>query len=351
MSERRPRRLFGQHPLRWVLLIAALTLAAVFLTPKASRAIGDLHHLHDANQWWLAVSVAAEAASLLAFSFGTWTLIEPGSRPRFTRVVRLDLVTVALSHAVPAGSAAGTALGYELLEEEGVGPVESGFVKVSQSLLATMVLQVLLGVALTLKMATYGTNLTNAGLGAAGGVLLLLTLVFFWMLGYRPEAVRRIAVRVLRPIPRVPEERVGEVILEFSGHLRALLATPTRLAVVCLWSAGNWLFDLASLWFALHAFGAAVNPVLVGVGFFVAQVAALLPISPAGLGVVEGSLVPLLISFGVASPVALLGVLAWRLVNFWLPLPIGGAAYLLILADRRRRARNRRPVAQPITES
>ena len=32
--------------------------------------------------------------------------------------------------------------------------------------------------------------------------------------------------------------------------------------------------------------------------------------------------------FGVPSGVAAAGVLSWRLVNFWLPIPFGGAAYL-----------------------
>jgi hypothetical protein len=49
--------------------------------------------------------------------------------------------------------------------------------------------------------------------------------------------------------------------------------------------------------------------------------------------------VPLLIGFGTSFTVAVLGVLCWRLVNYWLPMPIGGVAYLGILAGRRRERR------------
>ena len=36
----------------------------------------------------------------------------------------------------------------------------------------------------------------------------------------------------------------------------------------------------------------------------------------------------LLIGFGVTRSVATLGVLGWRVVNFWLPIPTGAAAYV-----------------------
>jgi hypothetical protein len=42
----------------------------------------------------------------------------------------------------------------------------------------------------------------------------------------------------------------------------------------------------------------------------------------------------LLVSFGVTRTVATLGVLAWRLVNFWLPIPAGAIAYISLKVPR-----------------
>jgi uncharacterized protein (TIRG00374 family) len=126
-----------------------------------------------------------------------------------------------------------------------------------------------------------------------------------------------------------------------SERLRELIKTPSVLARVAFWSLGNWVFDLVSLWAALRAFGSPPSPVLVAVAFCVAQVAAAIPISPAGLGVVESALTPLLFSFGASSSEAVLGVLTWRVMNFWLPLPVGGLAYLSIVSERRRGWRGR----------
>ena len=53
----------------------------------------------------------------------------------------------------------------------------------------------------------------------------------------------------------------------------------------------------------------------------------MIPLTPGGLGVIEGVLISTLSGFGVPNSQAILAVLAYRLVNFWLPIPLGGAAY------------------------
>jgi hypothetical protein len=50
-------------------------------------------------------------------------------------------------------------------------------------------------------------------------------------------------------------------------------------------------------------------------------------------------LIPSLVGFHVPKTVAILGVLSWRLVNFWLPIPAGGIAYLSLRFGRERRSR------------
>jgi uncharacterized protein (TIRG00374 family) len=63
------------------------------------------------------------------------------------------------------------------------------------------------------------------------------------------------------------------------------------------------------------------------VAYGLANVAAALPITPGGLGVVEGVLVPTLVAFGTPAAVAVLAVVAYRLVSFWVPIPVGFASY------------------------
>ena len=95
-----------------------------------------------------------------------------------------------------------------------------------------------------------------------------------------------------------------------------------------LWAAANWLLDAASLFVFLAAFGHIENPDGVLVAYGLAYVLAAIPVTPGGLGIVEGVLVPSLVGFGATRAVAIVAVIGYRLVNFWLPIPVGAGAYL-----------------------
>jgi uncharacterized protein (TIRG00374 family) len=55
----------------------------------------------------------------------------------------------------------------------------------------------------------------------------------------------------------------------------------------------------------------------------------MIPLTPGGLGFVEAGLVGMLILAGVGAGNATVATLAYRLVSFWLPIPVGGAGYAL----------------------
>ena len=60
-----------------------------------------------------------------------------------------------------------------------------------------------------------------------------------------------------------------------------------------------------------------------------AELLALLPFTPGGLGFVEAGLVGTLTLAGVPGSDALAATLLYRLASYWLPIPAGGVAYLL----------------------
>ncbi|MGH9296271.1 MAG: lysylphosphatidylglycerol synthase domain-containing protein, partial [Acidimicrobiales bacterium] len=72
-------------------------------------------------------------------------------------------------------------------------------------------------------------------------------------------------------------------------------------------------------------------------------------ITPSGLGVVEAAATSLLVSFGVTYNKALFGVLAWRLVSFWLPIPVGAGSYVSLRVQRGASMRERRAALSAMT--
>jgi hypothetical protein len=101
----------------------------------------------------------------------------------------------------------------------------------------------------------------------------------------------------------------------------------------------------------LLAFGyrAGVDGLIVAFGL--AYVLAAIPITPAGLGVVEATMIALLTFFGADRGTATLGVVSYRLINFWLPIPLGALAYLSLQVEQetpegRRRIDERRKAGE-----
>jgi uncharacterized protein (TIRG00374 family) len=141
---------------------------------------------------------------------------------------------------------------------------------------------------------------------------------------------RRLAtfLRVLDP------DRVEGLLRTLGAQFTALAAEPRELVRHVGWSGAYWLLDAGALTVFLAAYGHWPRPDALLVAFCLANVAALLPITPGGLGVMEVTLSAALVGFGVPSSIALLGVVSWRLVNYWLPIPVGAAAYLSLHVSR-----------------
>jgi hypothetical protein len=89
------------------------------------------------------------------------------------------------------------------------------------------------------------------------------------------------------------------------------------------------MLDYMVLVVALLAVGAEPRPSLVLVAFAGSAVLGMIPITPGGLGFVEFGLVAMLTIAGIPGPTATLATLAYRLFQFWLPIPMGAIAYFV----------------------
>jgi uncharacterized protein (TIRG00374 family) len=98
-----------------------------------------------------------------------------------------------------------------------------------------------------------------------------------------------------------------------------------------MWASLNWLLDAACLWVFIWSFGRVISPIDLLVAYGLANILAAIPITPAGLGIIEGVLIPTLVGFGVPQSQAILAVLSYRLINFWIPIPVGGISYATLM--------------------
>jgi hypothetical protein len=96
-----------------------------------------------------------------------------------------------------------------------------------------------------------------------------------------------------------------------------------------------WVSDIAVLavaFLALHT-----TPPWTGLllAYCAGQIAASMPVTPGGIGVMEGSITLALVAFGGAQTITLAAVLLYRLIAYWGCIPVGGVAWLVLRATSR----------------
>jgi uncharacterized protein (TIRG00374 family) len=310
------------------LLVIAL-IVEYLLLPQLAGTHHWLSLLAGANWWWVAGALGGEFASLLAFSLATRVLLpRNGTRPSLWRLWRIDLAGIAVSHSVPGGAAAGTALGYRLLQRSGVAAGPATFAKLGQGAVSALVLQALLVSSVAIAIPLHGSSPLYLT-ACLGGFSVLTVLVALTVLVVRAEAtLARFVGAVSGRLPRLTAESGRRLVHRVAADIRAVAEHPRLFTASAGWSAANWLFDAFSLWCAVKAFGHTLGYDGLLVPFCLANTAAWIPLTPSGLGIVEGVIVPTLVGFSTPRGIALLGTTTWRLINFWLPIPLGAVAYL-----------------------
>jgi uncharacterized protein (TIRG00374 family) len=325
----RSRLKTAKRPLRRLLVLLILALIVEYLViPELVGASKDLYLLGRLNAGWMIAGVAAEAASLFCYALLNRVLLPREHRPSLSRLFRIDLSAAAVAHVIPAGTVGSAGIGYQLFTAEGIPGTEVGVMMATKGMGSTVVLNVLLWIALVISIPLSGFQPIYATVAIVGAVLLGLV----GLLVFGVTRGEKLAARVVRSIgeriPGVGADRLERIPLQVAASLRALGRNPPVLTESLAWAALNWLLDAASLWCFIAAFGGFANPVGLFAAYGIANVLGAVPLTPGGLGVIDTITPVLLVGFGLTRSVATLGVLSWRLVNFWLPIPTGAAAYI-----------------------
>jgi uncharacterized protein (TIRG00374 family) len=329
-----------------IMLIVLIFVVEYFLLPEIATARKNVGLLEQVNPFLLVLATGLEILSLLAYAQLTHTVLSPGAPSRF-RLFRINMWSLSVSHVLPGGTAAGTAAGYRMLTDSKVPGSTAGFGMALQGVGSAVVLNVLFWVALVISIPLNGFKPLYGTAAIVGSLLMAaFTAAVLLLLKGQRRAVDQLH-RLATHVPLVNADRVSALVEHVANRLELMLRDVHLLSRALMWAAANWLLDAASLWVFVAAFGHVVFPVDLLVAYGLANILAAIPITPGGLGVVEGVCAATLTGFGVPGRVAAVAVLTWRLVNFWLPIPAGGIAYLSLRLGSRRRHEDGTPPVEP----
>jgi uncharacterized protein (TIRG00374 family) len=320
--------------MRWVVhgvLFVALAVGVFGLLPRLGGLKHDAAGLRHARPAFVAAAIVAQAVSLGCYALlYRRVLASLGARLRFRVAAEVTLSTFLISHVTPFGSATGTLLNVSTLEAEGIAASTTGEAIGLTSLVSTVALIALFGTGL---VATAGRHVSATYLRIAGValVLVLLVLAIAFGVGAHPgiaeRAARRAAGWARHVRPSIDPEKVAQTSKRLVLLARSALTGRAFLESYGFASA-DLLFDLLSLdlMFLAFRYQPGFGPLAVAYG--AANIASAIPITPGGLGVIEVTLVAITVGFGAPRATAVIAVLGYRVVNYWLPLLPGALAYL-----------------------
>lgn len=320
---------------RAVQLLLLALVVHLFVIPQIGGARRALSLVQSLNPILLLLALALEGAALLAYGRLMQVLLPPTHRPGLGVCTAVVVASAGVNHVLPGGAATTAAVNARLLDRVGVPGPDIAFVLATQGLGSAVVLNAILWLSLVVSIPTRGFDPLYGTAAAVGAVLLVLVALLVVGLLHGTHILEAIVERIFTWIPRADPRRTVAALHHFADQLGVLATDRSRLRQAVLWASANWLLDATVLWVVLTAFGD--RPSLDGlmVAYGLANVMAVLPFTPGGLGIVEAVLIPTLVGFGTPAAVAAVGVIGYRLINFWLPIPIGALCYVWV----QRRAR------------
>lgn len=331
-SEGRSRSRTAARLRRAALLLATFLIFNHLVLPQLTGARKALHTLSDVNIWLLLVALGLEFGALASYAQFTRVALPPQPdldppKPRMATILRIQLATKAVTNLIPGGTAAGSAVGYRLLVSAGVASGDAAFALATVGLASAVVLNGLLWIALAVSIPRGGFEAAYVTSALVGIVLFGIFAATIVLLMKGRSSADRLVRAIARRLPFVDDDTASAGLHRIADHLQALARRPDVVRGGVGWAAANWLLDVASLWVFLAAFGSRVPADSLVVAFGVANVLAVIPLTPGGLGVVEAALTSALVGFGVPAANAAVGVVTYRLAAFWLPIPLGALSY------------------------
>jgi uncharacterized protein (TIRG00374 family) len=295
---------------------------------------GATDYVRRARLVWVAAAVLTEVAAYAATALLQRRLLAAGrARVGLVPLAAIALAGNAITTSVPGGSAVAAVFAYRQLRRRGADEAVTTWVMVAFASLT----------ALTLAFLAIVGLLISGPDGPVGGLWLLLgPLALGPVLGIafllRPRLLLPIASPVLRVARRLTRmrRRPAEILVPLIERIETVRPTLRDWLVSAAFALGNWSADCLCLVAAFRAVGTAVPWRGVLVAYGAAQVAANVPITPGGLGVVEGSLTVALVAYGGSTEGSVAAVLLYRIISFWAALPIGWLAWLGLQVHGRR---------------
>ena len=334
--------------------LAAAALAVRVLYNGSDELLTAADTLASVSAGWVAVAILSEVLSYLMRGAATAVVLRRGGAS--VGPVALGAAVLAgdaAAYCLPFGFAASGVVMFDVLRRRGVGAAVAGWMFAVCTVLYVGAVPVLAIIAVQIAgdadpvpdLQAISLALL-AALALIGGGYAVLRWPAVRHRIARPLEGARAALAQRHGMPAWGPRRFGRTLRRvgapigrlwrhWTAQLRTIRLTPAAGMAAFTLMMLCWVTDIAVLalaFLALHA-----TPPWTGLllAYCAGQIAASMPVTPGGIGVVEGSITLALVAFGGAQTITLAAVLLYRLITYWGCIPTGGLAWLVLRATSR----------------
>jgi glycosyltransferase 2 family protein len=279
-------------------------------------------------RWWaVGLALVAQVASYWGFAY-TLQAVALLARDHLSLGNAIKLALASSSVGLVAGGAVGSSTAaYHWAR--GIGVSDEGAVLCgSLPKILNGVVLIAFAIAGAIDLATHRSLQGSTGLPAlmvAGGLLIVALLLLAWV-SRSDQRLTRLVGAVRRRWAALRHRPMDEAAV---ASAEARVVSARRL----FWEGGwhrsllgalaNTGFDALTLYCLFVAAGHAVSPGTLLAGYGIPLLVGRGTFLPGGLGVVETGMVGLYTAVGVPNAVAVIVILAYRVLSFWLPTLVG----------------------------
>jgi uncharacterized membrane protein YbhN (UPF0104 family) len=327
------RRLVG------FVVILVLGIVAIYVVfPKLAGFEDSLEKMDDATWYWIVVAIGFNFAA-----FGAYVLLFRGvlggsiaervyERLDTRASYQITMAGLAATRIFSAAGVGGLVVTYWALRKAGMERRRAACRMVAfLALTYVFYLGALISFGILLRTGVL------PGANPSGGTIV-------------PAAVAGVVLALLGLVALIPgdvERRLSEFAqgyrwARFAKRLAtgpATLATGVRTAIAYVrhpargfaavaGALGFWAANIGILWASFEAYGGDVPFGVMVQGFFIGMAANLIPSPAGGVGSVDAGMIAAFVLFDIPTATVFAAVLTYRVIAFWLPIPLGIVAYI-----------------------
>ena len=289
--------------------------------------------LKIANPYIIALAIATQVFTYFLYTW-RWQILNKlaGMDVSIKKLLPMVLVGLAVNNITPSGRGGGEPVrAYLLAKSDDDYHFEDSFATVvADRALDTFPFVVLAAITIASMALFFNFDLWLLVVMVLAVIAIVAVLIILIYMCINPKFGSRVEGWIIGLVRRFNkknsesfENQIHDSIVGFQDTMRMLISNKRGLVVTLTLSFVIWIFEIIRVYMVFLAFGANVNPIVIGEVFIVACLVGMIPLLPGGLGAIDGLMIVFYSAAGIPASVSAAATVIERLISFWMTTIIG----------------------------